>query len=146
MCIHARHFNTYKKFWKLVDFFGLFNIQSVRNNGNLTDTQSRLIDLYIHEFIRSGAELKETQKKGLSTITKNILKEQDKYRWRWTWFCYRSSVLHFCCNCEGGQVIRGHTCTKIYLRVIKMYNTYVPTKMYIQKCTYKNILLGHQNV
>ncbi|XP_056017700.1 probable ATP-dependent RNA helicase DDX27 [Ostrea edulis] len=53
---------------------------SVRNNGNLTETQSRLIDLYIHEFIRSGAELKETQKKGLSTITKNILKEQDKYR------------------------------------------------------------------
>ncbi|XP_062589717.1 uncharacterized protein LOC134251342 [Saccostrea cucullata] len=53
---------------------------SVRNNGNLTEAQSRLLDLYIHEFIRNGAELKDSQKKGLSTITKKILHKQDKYR------------------------------------------------------------------
>lgn len=59
----------------------LLQIQSVRNSGNLTEVQSRLVDLYLCEFIRNGAEMKESQKKELSVVIQKITEEQKKYKY-----------------------------------------------------------------
>ena len=55
-------------------------MQSIRNNADLSEAQSRLVDLYISEFVRNGAAMKESQKQELSIAIKKVTEEQKKYK------------------------------------------------------------------
>lgn len=85
----GRYFDAYKK---TIDIAGQVESErwygnslykallSVRNSGKLTEVQSRLVDLYLCEFIRNGAEMKESQKKELSVVIQKITEEQKIYK------------------------------------------------------------------
>lgn len=67
------------KFLNLLLTWFLF-LQSIRNNADLSEAQSRLVDLYISEFVRNGAAMKESQKQELSIAIKKVTEEQKKYK------------------------------------------------------------------